>query len=356
MDRMADVDVLVTLGVDTHRDVHVVAALDQLGRQLGFLQISTDPRGFTTMLAWASQLGVIERIGVEGCGSYGAGLARWIRDQGLVAVEVDRPDRQLRRRRGKSDTVDALAAARAVQAGAALGVPKTADGPVEAIRLLRIAYRSAVKSRSQAAHQLHALVITSPVELRERLEGLTMRRLVQTAARFRTGEDPTDPADATKVAMRSLARRWRELTEEMTDLEARITALVRRVAPELLKRYGVGVHTAATLLVSAGDNPHRLHHEGSFAHLTGTAPLDASSGKQERHRLNRGGDRQANAALHRIVITRLRGHPPTRDYYERRTSEGKTKREIIRCLKRYVAREIHAALVDALAPPQPSAS
>lgn len=132
MDRMTDVDVLVTLGVDTHRDTHVVAALDQLGRQLGSLEISTNTRGFNTLLAWASQLGVIERVGIEGCGSYGAGLARWLRDQGLVAVEVDRPDRQLRRRRGKSDTVDALAAARTVQADAALGVPKSADGPVEA--------------------------------------------------------------------------------------------------------------------------------------------------------------------------------------------------------------------------------
>lgn len=345
---------LVTLGVDTHRDVHVAAALDALGRQLGFCEIHTNVRGFKQLVGWASQFGVIDRVGIEGCGSYGAGLSRWLRSEGLAVVEIDRPDRQLRRRRGKSDTVDALAAARTVQAGAGLGTPKSGDGPVEAIRVLRVAYRSAVKSRSQAAHQLHALVITAPVELRQQLESLPIPRLVATAARFRCGDDLDGPAVAAKFAMRSLARRWQHLTDEMRTLQTQIAALVTDIAPRMLERYGIGVHSAADLLISAGDNPHRLTNEGSFAHLTGVAPLDASSGRQQRHRLNRGGDRHANAALHRIVITRLRGHPPTQAYAQRRSREGKTRREIIRCLKRYVAREIHGLLTDALATDTPA--
>lgn len=347
MDIMTEEETLVTLGVDTHRDKHVVAALDPLGRELGFLEISANVRGFKKMIAWASAFGIIDQAGVEGCGSYGAGLMRWLRAQGLVVVEVERPDRQLRRRKGKSDTVDALAAARAVQAGAALGTPKSADGPVEAIRMLRVTYRSSVKARSQAAHQLHALVITAPDDLREQLEGLKIGKVVKIAARFRPGGDLDDPTAAAKFAMRSLARRWQTLTDEMRELEAQVAVLVNQVAPRLVEQFGIGTHSAADLLISAGDNPDRLNDESSFAHLTGTAPLDASSGKQERHRLNRGGDRQANAALHRIVITRLRGHDDTRDYFERRKAEGKTKREIIRCLKRYVAREVHGLLLDA---------
>jgi transposase len=338
-------EVRVTIGVDTHEDVHVAVALDQLGRWLGELSIPTHTGGYKRLVDWASEFGVIDRLGVEGTGSWGAGLSRWLRAEGLVVVEVDRPDRKTRRH-GKSDTIDAEAAARAVLSGKATAVPKTADGPVEMIRILRLTRRSAVKNRTMAANQINALITTAPEALRDQLRALSTRRRVAVAAKYRTGEQPADVTDVTRYALRELARRYQHLSEQVDRLDAQLDALVADTAPELVAKKGVGTHTAAALLVTAGDNPERLAHEGSFAHLTGSAPLDASSGKKQRHRLNRGGDRDANCALYQIALTRLATDEDTKLYMKRRIAEGKSKKEVFRCLKRYIAREVHQCLVN----------
>jgi transposase len=336
-------EVRVTLGVDTHEQMHVAVALDQLGRRLGELSIPTNPAGYARLVDWASAYGVIDKIGVEGTGSWGAGLARWLAAEGMVVVEVDRPDRKTRRH-GKSDAIDAEAAARAVQSGRATAIPKTGDGPVEMLRVLRLTRRSAVKNRTMAANQLAAVVTTAPVNTREQLRGLNTAKLVAVAAKFRCGDEPDTVVDATRYALRELARRYQHLTEQIARLDVQLERLVAAAAPELVAKLGIGTQTAAALLVAAGDNPERLKDEGSFAHLTGTAPLDASSGKQQRHRLNRGGDRDANCALYQIALTRLAVDEDTKAYMQRRLAEGKTKKEAFRCLKRYIAREVHKTL------------
>jgi transposase len=280
----------------------------------------------------------------------GAGLARWLAGEGFVVIEVDRPTRRTRRRHGKSDTIDAVAAARAVQSGEASATPKAADGDVEAIRMLRVAYRSAVKARTQAANQLHALVVTAPDGLRDQLRGLRLAELVEVAAKMRPGDVPEGPAAVTKFTLRRLARRYQQLETEAGELKAQMGRFVNRVAPALVAQQGVNTITAAALLVTAGDNPGRLRSEGSFAHLCGAAPLDASSGKQQRHRLNRGGDRQANCALHTIALVRMSHDEQTKKYIARRIASGKTKREAMRCLKRYIARDIYRILVPIITP------
>jgi transposase len=336
--------VRITLGVDTHAEQHVVAALDQTGRLLGTCAIPTTMAGYVMLLRWAGAYGSIEQIGLEGSGSYGAGLARWLRSQGHVVVEVDRPDRRARRRVGKSDTVDAEAAARAAQAGTATGTPKAGDGRVEAIRALRVARRSAVKARTQAANQLHALVVTAPDVLRTQLRCLGLAALVETAARFRSPACPRTAEAGTKLALRSIAHRYKALAAEVAALDRQLDQLVRQAAPALVAITGVGTDTAGALLVAVGDNPERLHSEAAFAHLCGVAPVPASSGKTQRHRLSRSGNRDANRALYLLAIGRLGWDERTRIYTERRTREGKTKAEIIRCLKRYIARETYHAL------------
>jgi len=335
--------VRVTVGVDTHKDAHVARAKDQLGRRLGEKIIPTTPRGYRALLAWAKSHGEVATFGVEGTGSYGAGLARYLQSEGHVVIEVIRPNRQARRRHGKSYPADADAAASAVLAGDATGQPKAADATVEMIRALRVARQTAIKARTQASNAMKALVVTAPDDLRECLRELSTIALVRTCARLRPGK-LVDPTTATKVALRSLALRHEALETEAKVLEAQLTRLTAGVAPELLAVFGLGTDSAGALLVAAGDNPRRLRSEAAFAMLCGASPVEASSGKVTRHRLNRGGDREANCALYHIVMVRLRWHQPTKDYMARRTTEGKSKREIIRCLKRYVAREIYAVL------------
>ncbi len=336
----------VVVGVDTHMDIHVAVVLSSLGARLGSTQVATTAAGFGELVGWAKGFGPIRCFGVEGTGSYGAALARHLRDGGHTVVEVDRPDRRTRRLKGKSDPVDAEAAARAVLAGTASGCPKAGDGRVEMIRSLRVVRRSAMKARTQATNQLLALVLTSPEELRASLRGLSLQSLVQVAARFRPGP-LLDPAAATKLALRHLARRHAALSAEIAQLDRALAQVVSEAAPGLLALPGVGTDVAGALLVAAGDNPERLSSEAAFARLCGVAPLPASSGKTNRHRLNRGGDRIANNALWRIVLVRMSSDPRTRNYVERRTKEGLSKKEIIRCLKRYVAREVYRRLVGA---------
>ena len=344
-------------GVDTHKDIHVAAAVDDVGRILGTAEFPTTTRGHRALLAWLGRFGVVVRVGVEGTGAYGAGLARYLAKAGVNVVEVDRPNRQTRRRRGKSDPVDAEAAARAALSGEASGRPKSRTGAVEMIRALRVARRSARKARTQAVNQIRDLIITAPDELRSTLRDLTLKEVVDRAARWRPGP-VTSPAAATKLALSVLAQRYLALGAEMERLDVELDRLVAETAAPLLERKGLGTDTIAALLIAAGDNPHRLKNEASFAALCGASPVDASSGKQQRHRLNRAGDRQANEALWRIVLVRMATDPRTKDYVARRLKEGKSKKEAIRCLKRYVAREIYRELLASLpapavaAPPQ----
>jgi transposase len=335
----------VTIGVDTHLDVHVAHAKDALGRRLATTSIPTTPDGYRGLLGWAQGLGEVQAWGIAGTGCYGAALTRFLRAHEQIVIEVNRPDRSARRRQGKSDPVDAEAAARAVQANDATSLPKSRDATVEMLRCLRVARSTAVKARTQAINALKALVVTAPAELREQLRGLSATQLVHAAANLQPGKLDT-PAAATKLALRTLAERHQALSGEVKALDRELRRLVAAAAPGLLELVGVGSENGGALLVAAGDNPGRLRSEAAFSMLCGSSPIEASSGQTRRHRLNRGGDRQANAALHRIVVIRLRWHQPTRDYLARRTKQGKSKPEIIRCLKRYVAREVFAVLKD----------
>jgi transposase len=354
-------------GVDTHKDTHTAAAIDERGRLLGCEQFPATPRGYQDLLAWlrghagdhagdhtgghTGGNGRLVLVGVEGTGAYGAGLTRLLLAEQVQVVEVDRPDRKTRRRQGKSDPIDAIAAAQAAQSGRATGRPKHRHGRVEALRALRVARRSAIDQRADVQRQIKALVVTAPEPLRGQLRTLSTHKLIAHCASRRPDTSAiTGPAAdraahaATVLALRSLARRHQQLSAEIRELDTLITPLIETINPRLLAVFGVGPDTAGQLLVTAGDNPDRITTEAAFAMLCGAAPLPASSGQTHRHRLNRGGDRQANAALYRIVLSRLRHDPATRAYATRRAAENKTKKEIIRCLKRYVAREIYRIL------------
>jgi transposase len=334
----------VTGGVDTHLEVHVAAVVDHLGGVLGTASFPTTGSGYRQLLGWLGSFGAIHAVGVEGTGSYGSGLAGHLAANQVRVIEVSRPNRQVRRRHGKSDVIDAITAARAVLSGQASATPKTHDGPVEALRLLKIVARGASKSRTQALNQLHTLVATAPDDLRSRLRGLKTTELVATCAAFRVPAADDSLLAVTRLTMRELATRVQFLDQQLAHAKTRLARITTATAPDLVARKGVGPDTAATILISAGDNPDRLRDERSFAALAGSSPIPASTGKTTRHRLNRGGDRQLNAALWRIAMVRLATDPNTRAYQARRTSEGKTKAEAIRCLKRYIAREIFAAL------------
>jgi transposase len=331
-------------GVDTHLDAHVAAAVDANGGVLGVATFATTITGFARLQSWLGEFGPIACVGVEGTGAYGAGLTRYLRGRGLEVIEVDRANRQARRRDGKSDTLDAIEAARAVLGGRARGIAKSADGNVEAMRALLIAKRSGRDARIACLNQIRHLGFTGPDELREQFRGVSRSDLAARAAALRPRPNSDVVLHATKVAMRTLGRRVLGIDQDAARLDARLTELVNATAPTLLELHGVGLDTAAILLVAAGDNAQRVRSEAAWAHLCGVAPLQASSGKSERHRLNRGGNRLANHALWRIVITRMSSDPRTRAYVQRRLDEGRSKREIVRILKRYVARETYRHL------------
>lgn len=338
-------------GVDTHKDVHVAAVLGHTGALLGTAEFPATLVGHAKMLAWVRSFGDIGSVGVEGSGNYGAGLTRFLLAEGVRVVEVVRPDRRARRFNGKSDTLDAENAARAVLSGERTSAPKHRDGTVEALRSLRVARNSAMKARRAALQLLRNTIVSAPERLRESVSDLTRTVLIRTCAAWRPNRDIVhEPATATRIALRSLARRILQLEEEIADLDELIAVLVRRINPRLMEAPCVGVEIAAQLLVTAGENPERMRSEAAFAMLCGVAPLPASSGKTRRYRLNRGGDRAANCALHMAAISRLRVDPRTRAYAARRTAEGLSKKEILRCLKRYLARELYKLLATPLDP------
>jgi transposase len=332
-------------GVDTHAATHHAAVLDRNGARLGSKEFPATAAGYVSMLAWMRRFGVVTRVGVEGTGAYGAGLARYLHDQGVTVIEVPRPDRRVRRQSGKSDPIDAEAAARSVIAGTATVAPKLSNGPIEALRALRVARSGAIKAKTAATNTLHGMVITAPEALRSQLPARTGPALISACLRLRPDpERLADPTQATKTALRSIAQRAQALTLEARRLERQIAELTKTAAPNTTALFALGPDTASALLVTIGDNPDRLRSEASFAHLCGVAPIPASSGKTNRHRLHRGGNRTANRALHIAIIVRLRYHQPSRDYAARRRTEGLTMPEIIRCLKRYFAREVFSAL------------
>jgi transposase len=347
-------DEIVVLGVDTHKDFHVAAAVSVHGVLLDSQSFPTTTAGYRDLLAWGQALGTLRRAGVEGTSSYGIALTRFLRAAGVHVIEVNQPDKADRRRRGKTDLIDAEAAARAVLSGRATATAKAGDGHVEMVRLFKMAKDSATKSRSQGINQLKAVLVRADPALRESLAGLSNPRLIRRCADLDSATPSTNSAMAAAAfTLRSLARRILQLTEEIGELTTHIATAINAVHPTLLDRYGVGPDTAAALLIAAGDNPERLHSEASFAALCGVSPIEASSGKTRRLRLNRGGDRQANSALYTIVIARLRWNNRTRDYVARRQTEGKTRREAIRCLKRYIAREIYQEITRPQSTPKP---
>jgi transposase len=335
----------VVLGVDTHLDWHTAVVVDRLGRQVDQATFATTKRGVGALIAWARRRGTVRRAGVEGTGSYGVGLARRLRLEGIEVFEVTRPKRSRARHRGKNDHQDALAAAiSVVRDTSQLAVPKTRDGIVEAIRVLRIARCSAVKSRTQTILQLRHLLLTAPEDLRETLRDLPAKQLVERCSRWQR-RTPDSALQATRQAMRCLAHRHQQLSQQITELDRDILRLTQRAAPRLIAEHGIGPESAARLLILAGDNPHRLRSDAALAALCGTSPVEASSGQTIRHRLNRGGDRQANNALWTIANTRMLHHPETRAYVAKRTAQGKSTKEIRRCIMRHLARRLYPLLL-----------
>lgn len=332
-------------GVDTHKDLHVAAVVDEHNRVLGSQCFPTTRHGYKQMLAWMRSFGQLRRVGVEATGTYGAGLLRYLQNAGVEVLEVTTPDSGDRRKRGKNDDLDAQNAAHAAFAGKRTVTPKTRDGMIESLRVLKTCRKTAVAARRVALQMIHNTVVCAPDELRDTLRKLTRMELIRTLAAWRPDmTDYRNVASAYRIALKSLARRYLELHDEIADLDAMIAAIVDELAPALVTRNSIGHASAAQLLLTAGDNSERLHSEASFAALCGVSPVPASSGKTTRHRLNRGGDRAANSALHIIAIGRLRTDPRTKSYIAKRIAEGHSKLEAIRCLKRYIAREIFSLI------------
>ena len=333
----------IVIGVDTHLDTIHVAALSDTGQPLGDAEFRTDPTGYYVALRWAQSYGEVLTAGVEGTSSFGAGFTQTLQNNEIHVVEVNRPDRSARRRQGKSDPLDAYSAARAVLAGHGLAVPK--DPNTGALRALLIARRGAVKARTAAIQQIKDLLITAPADLRERYRCYTTTlRLVQALSKCRPSahQDPTTVT--VLIACKALAQRIEFLERQTDELTAELDTLTTALNPALRAAYGVGPDSAAQLLITAGTNTHRLRSEAAFARLSGVAPIPASSGKTTRHRLSRGGDRAANNALHRIALVRWSHDPRTRDYVTRQLAAGRSKKDILRLLKRAIAREMFTHL------------
>jgi transposase len=336
---------VVVAGVDTHKDLHVAAVIDTGETVLATHSFSTTRAGYRALIRWVRSFGDVVRVGVEGTGSYGAGLTRHLVEAGFDVLEVDRPDRSDRRRKGKDDDLDAISAARAALHGRRTSIPKGKDGAVESLRVLRVTRNTAVRARRNALQLLRMSIVSAPEELRDQVRNLTRMQLIRTCAAWRPdASNAADPVTATRIALKSLARRMLELGDEIAMLDDLIAPLVTELAPQLLQRVGIGIEVAGQMLVTAGDNRARLRSEAGFVMLCGVAPLPASSGMTQRHRLNRGGDRQANSALHLAVISRMRLDPRTQAYVVKKTAQGHSKMEIIRCLKRYLVREVYYLL------------
>jgi transposase len=336
---------VVVAGVDTHQRTHHVAVLDAAGRRLGDREFPVCARGYRELLDWVRGHGALAAVGVESTGSYGAGLSGHLLAAGVEVFEVNRPERATRFKAGKSDPIDAYSAAEQVRTRRAGGHPKVKTGVVESLRTLKIARDGAVQARTRAYSQIRDLITTAPTPIHDTLIGATGRHRVVVAVGYRP--DPTrlhEPLQATKLALRTLAVRVQALDAEIRTADQSIKALTRTACPQLIALRQVGPQIAAQLMITAGENIDRMRSEAAFAKLVGVAPLPASSGKTRRHRLNRGGDRKANSALYLIAVGRMKDHPETIAYVTRRRAEGLSNPEIIRCLKRHIARSTYRAL------------
>ena len=340
---MTNTDVAVFAGIDTHAEFHHAALIDAAGRELGDRRFLATRAGFSQLIQFLHAAGDVMRVAVEGTGSYGAAVTRVLLDRGFDVAETTPGDKADRRRRGKTDAADAYTAARAALSGRATAIPKDTTGEVEAMRLLRTTRSLTVRQQTQVMNQIKQFLVTAPAELRERFPSSTNLRLARALAATRLpGTDPVTAALLTAVKID--ARRWLELRATAAELKQQLDAITKRIAPELIKIPGVGPDTAAALLITTGQNTQRVPSEAALAHLFGIAPIPASSGRINRHRLDRGGNRQGNAAVHRIALVRLAHDPMTRDYIARCMARGKTKREAIRLLKRHIVRELYPAL------------
>lgn len=328
-------------GVDTHKDLHVAAVVDDQDRLLASESYPTTRQGYRLMLEWMRSFGELQRVGVEATGTYGAGVLRYLQKAGVQVLEVTGPDKHDRRARGKSDTLDAEAAAHAAFSGKRTVTPKTRDGMIEALRVLKAVRKTAVQARRIALQMIGNTIVSAPDAMRDSIRHMTRMQQIRTLAAWHPDMTAYREMDtAYRIALKSLARRYLELHDEIADLDAMIKSIVDDLAPRLVEQDAIGYHSAAQLLITAGANPERLKSEASFAALCGVSPIPASSGKTDRHRLNRGGDRAANSALHIIAICRLRCDGRTQKYVARRIADGLSKLEAIRCVKRYIAREV----------------
>jgi transposase len=313
-------------GIDTHQDLHTAAVVNSDGAVLGSHSFSTTRAGYRAMLRWFKSYGDLVRVGVEATGTYGAGITPHLALAGVPVLEVTGPDRSARRARGKDDALDAIAAAQAARTGQRVQAAKDRSGAVEALRVLRTTRKTAIKCRRATLQQLHNTIVASPDEVRDQVRNLTRMQLLRTCASWRPDTvSYRDPVVATRIALRSLARRVLDLNDEVADLDRLIEPLVEELGSTLTQLEGVGTDSAGEFIVVAGENPDRLRSEAGFAMLCGASPLPASSGKTQRHRLNRSGNRQANSALHIVVLCRMRTDPRTKTYVERRLNEGKRK-------------------------------
>lgn len=332
----------VVIGADTHLNTIHLAAISDTGKPLGDKEFRTTAAGYKAALKWADAWGTVLAAGVEGTSSYGTGLTATLTAAGIEVCEVTRPERASRRNQGKSDPLDAYSAARAALARDRVAVPK--DPRTTALKALHTAYKSAVKARVAATVQITSMLVTAPIGLRERYRHLSAKALIKALATADPGVESDPVAAAVLASMILLAQRIGFLTAQERDLSAHIDVMVTAMNPALRAAYGVGPITAAQLLITAGANPERIGSSAAFAALTGTAPVQASSGKITRHRLSRGGDRDANNALHRIALVRMAKDPRTRAYVAAQTANNRSKKEILRLLKRAIAREIFRLL------------
>lgn len=342
--------VLIVAGADTHADTIHVAAISMTGAAIVDREFPTTAAGYAAAIRFLTSLGQVERIGVEGTASYGAGFTRALTSAGLEVVEVTRAVKSTRRLKGKSDPLDAYSAARTALAGDGLATPK--DDATSGLRALQIARRSAVKHRTAVINQIKAMLVCAPDSVREKYRESTTLRLIESLARCRPDAQTEPWAQSVLTAAKMLAQRVQFLETQAETLQAQIDAFVTAANPGLRAAYGVGSDTAAQLLITAGANPHRLHSEAAFAALCGVAPVPASSGKTNRHRLCRGGDRSANNALFRIALVRMSHHQPTKDYAQRQLLKGHTRLETLRKLKRAIAREVFKLLTRQIAVPE----
>jgi transposase len=332
---------MIAVGVDTHKQEHAICVLDQLGQVIDERTISADRKGYSGLAGWIGRLPEEVVVGIEGAASYGAGLCEHLLGAGISVVEVERPKRAKRRRSGKSDRIDARLAAKQVLAGDGLSTPRC-GGIRQAMAALLVAYRSCITERTRVLNELHALHTTAPVELRERLATGSAKQLAPRVLRLRRRGGSLETEQITLDVLRDYAKRAADLTCRADAYKAKLDALIRGLDHELLNEPGIGPISAAKLLVC---DPQRLSGEAAFARCNGTAPLPASSGQTNRHRLSRGGDRQANNAIHTIALSRSIHDPDTRAYLDRRIQEGKTKREAMRSLKRHLSRSLYKRLI-----------